>query len=458
MPGAPGQPPTPTLHPRTRPEANEWALKMRKTNDWFRHDGGNVEERKRLPRKLQSEKAHEIADKARGMADEWFTHNANGSAVKPRKSRCPSAESLRNSKMNGESSKWFKFDENKNYHTPRAKHRLTESSAFEIKEKAKGQSDQWYKHEHKNPEEVFTKHRSPSKACKDNLDKMRASSDWYVHGDKVNQVVHYEKHRLTDVNAEDYLQRNKHGSVSQWFTHDHDDDIDEQPYNSSFSKGNIDSEDWFNHENAPKSIPKSKRQVSEMDSVLKQDGKSDPFYKEYVSRVKPEAREWAERNVKGLMEKLIVHDPEANPAPPAAARVVKPEAKKTYEMSKGVMSSLLEGHPSQAIKKNNVGRSVKPEAADTAEKHAGGGMRKVFANRPATPGRNGGAARAIPPEARDWAERNKGTVGQVLNQSTDFTLAGKPAPKLASNSGRQIAMKHRGTAGPLIFSQPVSVQ
>lgn len=66
MPGAAGQPPTPTLHPRTRPEANEWALKMRKTNDWFRHDGGNVEERKRLPRKLQSEKAHEIADKARG--------------------------------------------------------------------------------------------------------------------------------------------------------------------------------------------------------------------------------------------------------------------------------------------------------------------------------------------------------------------------------------------------------
>lgn len=72
MPGEPGQPHTPTLHPRTRPEANEWALKMRQTNDWFRHDGKNVEERKQLPRKLHSEKACEIADKARGARKLYF--------------------------------------------------------------------------------------------------------------------------------------------------------------------------------------------------------------------------------------------------------------------------------------------------------------------------------------------------------------------------------------------------
>lgn len=138
------------------------------------------------------------------MADEWFAHNSNNPSVKPRKPRCPSAESLRNSKKNGgrdESSKWFKFDENRNYHTPRAKHRLTESTAFEIKEKAKGQSDKWYKHEHKSEEGAFVKHRSPSKACQDNLNKMRASSDWYVHGNKINDAVHQEKHRLTDVNG-----------------------------------------------------------------------------------------------------------------------------------------------------------------------------------------------------------------------------------------------------------------
>ena len=39
----PGAPHTPTVAPRTRPEAEENALKGRATNDWFRHDGKNVE-------------------------------------------------------------------------------------------------------------------------------------------------------------------------------------------------------------------------------------------------------------------------------------------------------------------------------------------------------------------------------------------------------------------------------
>ncbi len=38
-----GRPVSPTVHPRTKPEAEEFAQQSRKTNDWFRHDGKNAE-------------------------------------------------------------------------------------------------------------------------------------------------------------------------------------------------------------------------------------------------------------------------------------------------------------------------------------------------------------------------------------------------------------------------------
>ena len=50
---APGQPHTPTIHPRTRPEAEDVALRMRATNDWFRHDGKNIEHAPPPPVRLQ---------------------------------------------------------------------------------------------------------------------------------------------------------------------------------------------------------------------------------------------------------------------------------------------------------------------------------------------------------------------------------------------------------------------
>ena len=56
---APGQPPTPTIHPRTRPEAEDVALRMRATNDWFRHDGKNIEHAPPPPVRLQG-KGHFI--------------------------------------------------------------------------------------------------------------------------------------------------------------------------------------------------------------------------------------------------------------------------------------------------------------------------------------------------------------------------------------------------------------
>lgn len=134
-----------------------------------------------------------------GAADEWFVHDSKRPVDTPRKTRCRSATG------EDETGKWFKFTENKDYHTPRAKHRLTESLAFKVKEKSKGQSDQWYKHEHLDKPEAFTKHRSPTKECQKNLNKMRASADWYSHNNRAASPDIKLSARLTDREGIYYL-------------------------------------------------------------------------------------------------------------------------------------------------------------------------------------------------------------------------------------------------------------
>ena len=61
-----GRPASPTIHPRTKPEANEFASKNRATGDWFRHDGKNVEVDPTPPQRLQGHVAPEVAEKNKG--------------------------------------------------------------------------------------------------------------------------------------------------------------------------------------------------------------------------------------------------------------------------------------------------------------------------------------------------------------------------------------------------------
>lgn len=61
-----GRPASPTIHPRTRPEANEFAIKNRSTSDWYRHDGKNVEVEPAPPQRLQGYVAPEVAEKNKG--------------------------------------------------------------------------------------------------------------------------------------------------------------------------------------------------------------------------------------------------------------------------------------------------------------------------------------------------------------------------------------------------------
>ena len=61
-----GKPVSPTVHPRTKPEASDFAVKNRATNDWFRHDGKNIEAQLPPPQRLQGYVAPDIAQKAKG--------------------------------------------------------------------------------------------------------------------------------------------------------------------------------------------------------------------------------------------------------------------------------------------------------------------------------------------------------------------------------------------------------
>lgn len=94
MPQAtPGRPYEPTIHPRTKPEAAEYALRDRAMGDWFRHDGKNIERPPpAAPRNGCSILAQEFATKARGDAAVWFKHDPRAPPDPRPAPRCPSAE------------------------------------------------------------------------------------------------------------------------------------------------------------------------------------------------------------------------------------------------------------------------------------------------------------------------------------------------------------------------------
>ena len=76
-----GRPISPTLHPRTRPEATDNATKMRATGDWFRHDGKNVEEAPPPAVRLQGYVAPDVAEKNKGKSTRELVVPSIGIAI-----------------------------------------------------------------------------------------------------------------------------------------------------------------------------------------------------------------------------------------------------------------------------------------------------------------------------------------------------------------------------------------
>ena len=144
---APGRPASPTIHRRTRPEGQEVAKKMRGTNDWFRHDGRNIEEQTLPPSRLTMPIANEIAAKNKKDSEKWYGHDMTPTPMEPRqpqpiqspkvKANDPAAKE-NYKKVAGTEEPWYKFEENHEYHTPRVQNRLTGSGSVENKNRNKG--------------------------------------------------------------------------------------------------------------------------------------------------------------------------------------------------------------------------------------------------------------------------------------------------------------------------------
>ena len=228
MPITPGRPHGPALHPRTRPEAEDIANRAKTTNDWFRHDGKNVEQTPPPPSRLATRNAQDIADRSKGDPESWYQHNPkNPSDPQPRGRRHTQESQDCHDKIHGKEENWYRHDDNKDAFTPRPKSRCVTDAARENEEHLKnGDPNDWYRHSHGKQESSngHAKARSPT----ENEEKTRpqGTPEWYYHDGKKNgslsspdETDAHPHSRLTVPEAGEYLDRNRCGSAADWYGH-----------------------------------------------------------------------------------------------------------------------------------------------------------------------------------------------------------------------------------------------
>lgn len=486
MPITPGRPHDPTIHPRTRPEAEEFATKARATNDWFRHDGKNVEQTPSPPSRLASRNAQDIAERSKGEPDAWYQHNPkNPSDPKP-KGRTHTEESQNyHDKIYGKEESWYKHDDNQNVLTPRPKSRNTSAAAQENqRNSSKADPNDWYRHSHSqqqqegsNGDVQANKHRTPTKNASDNEKKTRpqGTPGWYYHdGASNNGSVSspdegnaYAPHsNLTVPQAEEYMDRNRHGSASDWYGHNTqvEPQICHSPRMASQEGSDIakrlqgESGNWFSHDAnkgyhdptpAARCPSPSGRDLMDkargqsMQSILMREPTANGD-SQAQARVKPEAQAYAQKSIQGMMDKYLNQDVNQgyNSERPAG-RSVKPEAQENAQKNKGVMDDCMGGYA--GAPGDHSKSRVKPEAQEYADRNKGS-VNQLMDNYGNLPG----SARRHPrvkAEAESYADRNAGTMGDLMTNYGNMQVSEKPVPRLKSEAARQAAEKNKGTLG-----------
>ncbi|ELU09461.1 hypothetical protein CAPTEDRAFT_223662 [Capitella teleta] len=461
----PGRPHESSIHgARTRPEAEAIARKMRGESDWFRHDGKNVEEAEPAVPRLKTELAEEIAEKNRGNADEWFEHNAQNAPDAAPKERCPTQESkAAHDKVQGKDEKWFKMEENKDYHSPRPNSRVTDNRGQEIKEKnGNGKPNEWYRHDNDQA-------AAGGDATAERPGTGGGVPDWYGHENALIEepgvsTPRSKQHaRYTTAEAGEYLQRNKDGSASSWYSHDHQGEAaPEQPQSSRMSsvegkaiasrlKG--ESEAWFGQD-AKANVPMDRHRSKEaQDMVNKSRGggmnqvmhqKTSAANQENPkARVKREAQDVAAKNQQGMMNKYLNEEGNLGYNSDRPAQRVKPEAQEAAAKNQGVMGDCMQGYLPSPTAHNQ--KRVKPEAAQNAEKQSGAGMGSLLggACKSESPRRSAGA-RAVRPEAEAYASRNQGSLKGMMDTYGQMSVRDSPR-RAPSSEAAAIAEKHKGS-------------
>ena len=500
-----GRPASPTIHPRTKPEAEEFATKNRGTNDWFRHDGKNVDSPPTVVPKVPTEVAKEAAAKNKGEPGEWFKHDEGGNPTtvngqaevgKPKTNkvkgpRCRGEDALKiHDKVYGKEETWYKFEENQNYVEPRPKSRLGTAGAEDSKAKTAGKGDEsrWYKHEHKNDNYTppAPKSRTPSKQGTEIKQRMEAKGtpDWFVYEHKKQNgapngdtPAAMRPNRLMSPDAEEYLERNKKGSASDWFSHEHKNgDIKSPEYCASprlrtpEGQANArkfvgESGDWFNHDanryytnpatpercpSAAAKLSKKQNSGSQMQSLLMSPTNGVANGHDTTDgRIKPEAKAYAQKSVQGMMAKLLDQEGNKDYSSPRSGPRIKPEAAANAAKNRGMMQDSMEGYL-DTPRKRGV-RRVKPEAEGVAHKNKGSMDQLIGNYGNLTPSARTNS-KAVHGDGVQIAQKGKNSEMQnLIGSYGQLEISGRPVPRLQSSEAHANARKWQGEAGSVIY-------
>lgn len=465
----PGRPKSPTIHPRTKPEAEDYAYKNRQTNDWFRHDGKNAElDPKPRPKTGFNKLAVEIAEKGRGSAADWFEHTS-----KPVKEnvpvRCPTQSARGNhDKIYGRDEPWYKHDENRYYNMPLAKPRLTEKAGFEIKEKhTSGESMAWYKGKDKIADPIVERN-GPLPYAKENKVKLHPAekADWYEHHSEIIDDPNKPNPRIKTAEADEYYQRNKNGNASEWFGHTTV--ADEEPMVCGYRVGSAAgmelaeqqsklSDKWFTHEDSAdyegpelhvRCATRSAREIHQnsqgqkMKLLFNQAENNDySSPRRGVRSNKYGAEDFARKSVAGLVNKILNQAENQGYETNRPVARVKPEAQEIAQKHKGNVNDCFTGYPNPPLQKPRA-RAPPPEKEGTGALD----MSRLIVEYGKLPLSDRKQAR-VKPEAAEYADRNRGTVHQTLDNYGKHPPDNQPMPRLKSENAQEYALRNRGTMG-----------
>lgn len=496
-----GRPASPTIHPHTKPEAEEFATKNRGTNDWFRHDGKNVEAPPTVVPKQPTEVAKEAAAKNKGQAGDWYQHDEgpkpNGAVEigKPKVNkvkgpRCRGEDALKiHDKVYGKEEAWYKFEENQNYTEPRPKSRLATAGGEECKAKIAGKGDEisWYMHEHKNDNYTppAPKTRTPSKQGTEIKQKMqgKGTPDWYAYEHKKqNGAINSDTpaamrpNRLMSPDAEEYLDRNKKGSASDWFAHEHKNgDIKSPEFcvsprlrtpegQANARKFVGESGEWFNHEvnrnytapakpdRCPSAAAKQSRQQnsgSQMQSLMSPTNGVANGHDPFDGRIKPEAQAYAQKSVQGMMSKLLDQEANRDYSSPRGGPRIKPEAAANAAKNRGIIQDNMEGYL-DTPRKHGV-RRVKTEGEAMAHKNKGSMDQLIGNYGNLTPSARPNS-KTVHGEGVQNAQRSQNCeMSKLIGSYGQLEVSGRPVPRLQSSEAHANAKRWQGEAASVIY-------
>ncbi len=166
-------------------------------------------------------------------------------------------------------------------------------------------------------------------------------------------------------------------------------------------------------------------------------------------RIKPEAKDYAQKSVAGMMARFLDQNANNGYASPRPMQRIKPEAQANAERNKGEMKTNLTGYLNSPRPHDQ--RRVKPEA-ESFKKRNDGQMDQLignYGNLTPSAHRNG---RTLSGEGVSIAQRNRGCeMDKLIGQYGNLEVSGRPVPRIKSPEAQINANKWNGTASSVIY-------